>query len=152
MIRLDSGEQLLLSTRRHPLPALGRSAIGFLLTIAAALLILMLDLGGIGVACGLLLLAAATIRLGVDLLRYRRDVVAVTDRRLIHRSGILSISSSETAISRIGDILVEQGPLGRLLNYGDVEIVSGSESGVDRLSAIRGPEALAAALRSAGIR
>jgi membrane protein YdbS with pleckstrin-like domain len=152
MIRLDPQEQLLLSTRRHPLPALGRSGALFVGVILCGLLFLVVDPGGFGLVAGLALALLAALRFGLDLLRYRRDVVVVTDRRLIHRSGLLSISSSETAISRIGDILVEQGPLGRLFDYGDVEIVSGSESGVDRLSAIRGPEALAAALRSANMR
>lgn len=149
MIRLDPGEELLFSTRRHALPALGGSVTGAALGVLFALVALIADPAGTGLALAGLLFAGTAAWFGIAYLRYRRDVVVVTTRRLVHRSGLLSIASSETAIGRIGDILINQGMLGRALDYGDVEIVSGSESGVDLLRELRAPNELAAAIRRA---
>ena len=86
---------------------------------------------------------------GIRWLSWWRDLVFVTDRRLVHRWGIIMRQSSETAVDRIGDVRISQGPLGRAFDYGDLEIVAGSDLGVDRLVAIAHPEALSGALRLA---
>jgi membrane protein YdbS with pleckstrin-like domain len=151
MIRLDPGEELLFETRRHPLPALGSSVAGAVGTVLVALVALVADVGGAGLGAAGLLFVGAAAWLGIAYLRYRRDVVVVTTQRLVHRSGILSITSSETAITRIGDILIDQGLLPRTLGYGNVEIVSGTESGLDALRDVRDPHGLAAAIRRATI-
>jgi membrane protein YdbS with pleckstrin-like domain len=147
MIRLDPGEELLFSTRRHPLPALGGSTTVAALGVLLALVTLVADPAGTGLAVAGLLFAATAVWFGIAYLRYRRDIVVVTTRRLVHRSGLLAIKSSETAISRIGDILINQGVLGRALDYGDVKIVAGSESGIDLLHELRAPNELSSALR-----
>jgi hypothetical protein len=38
---------------------------------------------------------------------------------------------SDTLLEKINDIVTEQTALGRLLNYGDLKIVAGSDSGID---------------------
>jgi uncharacterized membrane protein YdbT with pleckstrin-like domain len=151
MIRLDPTERAILLVRRHPVAALGgaalRSSIGVIGAIA------LLAWGGatneLVVPLALLFLLIAGGAFTIEWYRWWRDIVIVTDRRLVHRWGIIIRRSSETAVERIGDVRIEQGVLGRLYDYGDVEIVAGSDLGVDRLSSIRSPERLAAALREA---
>jgi hypothetical protein len=46
-------------------------------------------------------------------------------------------------------VRISQGLLGRLLNYGDLEVVAGSDLGADRLRQLRDPERIAAAIRAA---
>lgn len=163
MIRLDPGEELLFLTRRHPLLALGAITAASLSLIAIFFLapvVLDFDIAAylLGTLLGFLpptpvasiiALGLTAAAFGVVYLAYRRDIVVVTTRRLVHRSGLLRVRSSETAISRIGDILIDQGVLGRALDYGDVKIVAGSESGVDLLLGLRAPNELASALRRA---
>lgn len=146
MITLDPGERGLLLTRRHPLPALGGVTLQLLITLSVALMITSLT--------GELLLGLPVVLVGALLFAIRwlswwRDLVFVTDRRLVHRWGIVMRQSSETAVDRIGDVRISQGPLGRAFDYGDLEIVAGSDLGVDRLVAIAHPEALSGALRLA---
>jgi hypothetical protein len=38
---------------------------------------------------------------------------------------------SDTLLEKINDIVTEQSALGQMLNFGDIQIISGSESGID---------------------
>jgi uncharacterized membrane protein YdbT with pleckstrin-like domain len=147
VIRLDPDEQLLIYARRHPAPALDGPASLFLLVAAGAIALALLVDGAVAIAA--LVVAVAAVPLAIAWLRWRNDVVFVTDRRLLHRWGIISRSSSETAIERIGDVRIEQGLLGRLLDYGDLEVVAGSDLGADRLRQLRYPERVSEAIRAA---
>jgi uncharacterized membrane protein YdbT with pleckstrin-like domain len=55
----------------------------------------------------------------------------ITSRRIIQISGMVNKRVSDTLLEKINDIVTEQSALGRLLGYGDVEIIAGSESGID---------------------
>lgn len=145
MIRLDPSEVVLIVARRHPAPALDRQIAIALLTLGGAVILALNDSLLIGAA----LVALGALPLLVAWIGWRRDIVVVTDRRLVHRFGIISTNSSETAIERIGDVRISQGLLGRLLDYGDLEVVAGSDLGADRLRELRGPERVAAAIRAA---
>lgn len=146
MITLDPGERGLLLTRRHPLPALGGATLQLLITLVVALAIAYFTEEPL-LSLPVVLLGA--LLFGIYWLSWRRDMVFVTDRRLVHRWGIIMRQSSETAVDRIGDVRISQGPLGRAFDYGDLEIVAGSDLGVDRLRAIARPEAISSALRHA---
>jgi hypothetical protein len=55
----------------------------------------------------------------------------ITDRRIIQISGMVQKRVSDTLLEKINDIVTEQTAMGRLLKYGDVEVIAGSDSGVD---------------------
>ncbi|MDY6878425.1 MAG: PH domain-containing protein [Chloroflexota bacterium] len=63
----------------------------------------------------------------------------VTTRRILQVTGTFSKRVSDTLLEKINDIVMEQSALGRLLNFGDVEIISGSESGIDVFRRIADP-------------
>ncbi|WP_170146029.1 PH domain-containing protein [Rhodoplanes elegans] len=73
---------------------------------------------------------------------YRRRVteIAVTDRRVIYRSGLFRRTTSEMPIDRIEKIDVDQGLVGQMLDFGNVS-VNGIACGIgaDRLKRIAGP-------------
>ena len=46
--------------------------------------------------------------------------MAVTDKRVVLRKGIISIDSDEIKNLKVEGIEVEQSVMGRILNYGDV--------------------------------
>lgn len=88
------------------------------------------------VAVGMILLARAW---------YRRRVteIAVTDRRVIYKSGFLHRSTSEMPLDRIERIDVDQGILGQMLDFGNVTVNGITSSiGADRLRRIRSPNQL----------
>lgn len=93
-------------------------------------------------------LALAFLAVGAALLArawYRRRLteIAVTDRRVIYKSGLLHRSTSEMPLDRIERIDVDQGVLGQMLDFGDIT-VNGivSSIGADRLNRIAAPNRL----------
>jgi len=63
----------------------------------------------------------------------------VTNRRLIQITGTFNKRVSDTLLEKINDIVMEQSALGRMLNFGDVEVISGSESGIDTFRRLTDP-------------
>lgn len=55
----------------------------------------------------------------------------ITDRRIIQVSGMVQKRVSDTLLEKINDIVTEQTAMGRLLKYGDVKVIAGSDSGAD---------------------
>jgi membrane protein YdbS with pleckstrin-like domain len=89
--------------------------------------------------------AMALLALGVVLLvrawfRRRFTEVAVTDRRVIYKAGLLRRQTIEMPLDRIERIEVGQSILGRLLSFGNVD-VNGVSSGIgaDKLRHIASP-------------
>lgn len=62
--------------------------------------------------------------------------LAITDRRVIAKFGLLSRKSIELNLSKIESIKVEQGIIGRIFNYGDIFIVGtgGSNEPIPRIA------------------
>jgi uncharacterized membrane protein YdbT with pleckstrin-like domain len=74
-----------------------------------------------GVAC----LLAAAIFFGAGLLRRRATEMAVTNKRVIVKSGFANRRTIELLLPRIESIAIEEPALGRVLGYGTV-IVRGT--------------------------
>ncbi|RAI45554.1 PH domain-containing protein [Rhodoplanes roseus] len=89
--------------------------------------------------------SAAVLALGIVLLlrawyRRRFTELAVTDRRVIYKAGLLRRSTSEMPLDRIEKIDVDQGILGQVLDFGTLT-VNGVSSRIDsdRLRRIAAP-------------
>lgn len=80
----------------------------------------------------LLLLGVVLLPVGVGLIfliwawvRYASTELAVTNKRVIAKTGLIERKTIEMFIAKVESIQVEQSVLGRLLNYGTV-VVSGT--------------------------
>jgi hypothetical protein len=56
----------------------------------------------------------------------------VTNRRVMQVEGIINKVSSDSALEKINDAVLKQGLFGRLLHFGDLDILTASESTVDQ--------------------
>jgi PH (Pleckstrin Homology) domain-containing protein/putative oligomerization/nucleic acid binding protein len=56
----------------------------------------------------------------------------VTNRRVMQVEGILNKVSSDSSLEKINDAVLKQGLLGRLLHFGDLDILTASENTVDQ--------------------
>jgi len=63
----------------------------------------------------------------------------ITNRRIIRVAGTFNKQVSDTLLEKVNDIMMEQSALGRLLRFGDIKIISGSESGIDVFRHIADP-------------
>ncbi len=94
----------------------------------------------------LLIGALGTILLLLPLATMIRDVLdwtnrqyIVTNRRVIQISGILNKNVTDSALAKVTDVKMEQSATGRLFNYGDIEILTASEFGVNLFQRIAEP-------------
>jgi uncharacterized membrane protein YdbT with pleckstrin-like domain len=67
--------------------------------------------------------------------------IAVTDRRIIQKSGFIARNTAEMNINQVERVEVSQSILGRILNYGTVRI-HGSGQGLEGLADVADPLAL----------
>jgi hypothetical protein len=95
---------------------------------------------------GLLLLLVPIGHFLVAWLVWRSRQVVVTNRRIIQIAGLLNKRVSDTLLEKINDIVTRQTATGRLLSYGDVEVISGSGLGADLFRRIGDPDGFKKAL------
>jgi hypothetical protein len=63
---------------------------------------------------------------------FNQDYV-VTNRRVMKVEGILKKRSADSSLEKINDAVLEQSVFGRMLGYGDLDILTANEQSVDRL-------------------
>ena len=73
-----------------------------------------------------------------DLLYYKFIEMAITNKRVVIRTGIMSTSSEELQWNKIESIEIRQGILGRILNYGDIYF-SGTGASFVRFADVQNP-------------
>jgi hypothetical protein len=135
---LADGEHVALRGRQHVLATLIEGRIPWVLFVLS-LVLLGLDLQmetGIGRDIfGWVGLALLVIGLGwlasIYMSWYAQDYL-VTNRRVIKVEGILSKRSADSSLEKINDAVLQQSLLGRMLGYGDLDIMTAAEESVDR--------------------
>jgi uncharacterized membrane protein YdbT with pleckstrin-like domain len=70
----------------------------------------------------------------------------VTDRRVVHKTGFINRHTFEIALDKIASVEVDQSIPGRLLNYGNVTIVSMGEVRPQPIKTIASPLAFRSAI------
>jgi uncharacterized membrane protein YdbT with pleckstrin-like domain len=74
-------------------------------------------------------------------IRRRTTEIAVTDRRVIYKTGLIATHTAEMNMDKIESVLVDQTMIGRLLNYGTVYF-RGTGEGLENLRYISSPISL----------
>jgi hypothetical protein len=135
---LADGEHVALRSRQHILATIIEGRVPWVLLILALVLIFLdlsltqgtiRDLFGL-LGLGLLLLALAW--LGSVYLTWLNQDYLVTNRRVIKVEGILSKRSADSSLEKINDAVLQQSVFGRMLGYGDLDIMTAAEESVDR--------------------
>ncbi len=97
-------------------------------------------------ASDLILLICVAISVAVlisgflDYLRWNNDQYLVTDRRVIQVRGLLNKRVTDSSLEKINDVELRQSLIGRMLNFGTVQILTASgEEGVNIMDRIAAP-------------
>ncbi len=149
---LGENEHILFITRQHWLFLFGE--ILSELVMAAVLgglvtLIWMFWLPDPLVPLGYLLLVLPAVSLLRDLLIWRNRQYVVTNWRVIQIAGVFNKEVSDSSLEKVNDVKLEQSFLGRLWDYGSIEILTASELGVSKFNKVGRPIRLKTAMLNA---
>lgn len=147
---LSDNEKIILVTRRHWLFLLGQIApeLALILLVLVAVSAAWITWTA-AAALGYLLLILPLISLGRDIWIWQSHKHVVTNRRVIHMEGVFSKNVTDSSLEKVNDVKMEQSALGRMFDYGDIEILTASEYGVNRFTRIAKPIDLKTAMLNA---
>jgi hypothetical protein len=140
---LASGERPIKREHQHWFILVANAAYGILaLVIAIGLLVISGNLGQ-GTARDLLGWAIVIIVVGGlgylawEALRWTNREFVVTTRRVLQMEGVVNKRVIDSSLEKINDAILTQSLFGRMFGYGDLEILTASESGISRLKKLR---------------
>lgn len=139
---LGEQEQVLFVTRQHWLVLTAEIASETVLAIALLVLVTLiwqLWVPDARIALGYLLLLLPLASLSRDVLTWSNRQYIVTNRRVIQVAGVLQKDVTDSSLEKVNDVKMSQTALGRMLDYGDVEILTASELGVNAFKQIGQP-------------
>ena len=143
---MGKNEQIVLTTRQHWITIIGSLLInGFFFLLLWGIGVALATLGAVILASWIPLVVVGLLslfplwRLVSDWMHWWNDIYVVTNRRIIQAEGIINKHVIDSSLEKINDVVLTQSMLGRMLGYGDVEILTGSEIGVNLLKRITEP-------------
>ncbi|HEX9675352.1 MAG TPA: PH domain-containing protein [Anaerolineales bacterium] len=137
---LGDNERIMLVTRQHWFLLVSAILLEVVLTIVvvAGVTIATATVGPLA-AIGYVLLIYTVGRGLYDYLTWRAVQYVVTNRRVVHLKGVVNKEVTDTSLEKVNDVKMEQSFFGRLFDYGDLEILTASETGIDRFRRIGAP-------------
>ena len=150
---LGENEEIVFVTRQHWLVLLGQILAKGVLALGLAILITLvwriwLPQSQV-VPLAYLLLLLPLLGLLWNGIIWTSQQYIVTDWRVIQISGVFSKEVTDSSLEKVNDVKLDQSFLGRLLDYGDLEILTASELGVNRFSHVGQPIRLKTAMLNA---
>jgi len=140
---MSEGERIIVERRQHWLVLVDRSKLAILgLVVALLIFIFRGNLGtdgiggGINFILGWVVLALVVYALVVFIYQYLHwvnDAFIVTSRRVIQSQGILNKKALDSSLEKINDAVLTENVFGRMFGFGDLEILTASDSGIDRM-------------------
>lgn len=139
---LGDNEKIILVTRQHWF-VFFRSIV-FELVFAAVILgvvtaVWVLFLPGLPIWLGYLLLVIPLIGLIQDYLTWWNKEYIITNLRVLQSAGIFNKNVTDSSLDKVNDVKLSQSFLGRIFGFGDVEILTASELGVNMFKTIGDP-------------
>jgi uncharacterized membrane protein YdbT with pleckstrin-like domain len=84
-----------------------------------------------------------------DVLDWTNHQFIITNHRVMQISGIFNKSVIDSSLDKVNDIKMDQSAFGRMFGYGDIEILTASELGVNLFKKIDNPVKFKSALINA---
>ena len=135
---LAEGERVALRGRQHILATIiqGRMAWAiFFASLALMVLNLQLEPSAVRDVLGwvdLVLLVVGLAWLAQIYVSWYAEDYVITNRRVMKVEGVLNKRSADSSLEKINDAVLEQSVFGRMLGYGDLDILTANEQSVDR--------------------
>lgn len=134
------GERVVFITRQHWITLLPI----ILADLVIAIVIIAFSVAGTLFApplplLGLLLLLIPLGHFLTRLIIWHNEQYIVTNRRVMEVKGVYKKYVSDSSLEKVNDVAMEQSALGRLLDYGDVRIITGADTGINLFRRIAHP-------------
>jgi hypothetical protein len=144
---LADGETISFRTRQHWLATIIDARYPWLIFLASVVLLFLSQNVGAGLGrdvLGPVTLAGFIVSLlwlAVVYWHWFSEEYLVTNRRVLKVEGIINKRSADSSLEKINDAVLEQNLIARLLNYGDLDILTAADVAVDRYRMLdRAPE------------
>jgi uncharacterized membrane protein YdbT with pleckstrin-like domain len=136
---LAKDEEILYRARQHWLAPISDSLKPFvLILLGLVLLFANLQVSPTGamatvwLAVSGIVLVVGLIWMGIIDLTWRAQEYIITSRRVLKIEGLLDKKSGDSSLDKINDAVLKQGLLARIFHFGDLEILTANEEGIDR--------------------
>jgi hypothetical protein len=142
---LASGEQPIRRDHQHWFVLLADAFYGFLAIVAAIVLFFLSQnlTGGIRDVMSIVvpvLLIGGLLYILWEALRWRNEEYIVTSRRVLRMEGVINKRVIDSSLEKINDAVLTQSIFGRMFGFGDLEILTASETGISILRMLRQPD------------
>ena len=142
---LASGERIVRNAHQHWFILVWRARWAVLgLVIALALTVvrainssatgLLWDILG---WAALVLVVLGILNLLWGILKFRAEEYVITTRRIIHAEGVVNKRATDSSLEKINDAVLVESVFGRMFGFGDLDVLTASESGIEKLRMLR---------------
>jgi uncharacterized membrane protein YdbT with pleckstrin-like domain len=94
---------------------------------------------GIVALVGFLVLLLPILSMIKDILEYASHQYIITNRRVMQITGVFNKNVIDSSLDKVNDVKMSQSFLGRIFDYGNIEILTASELGVNLFDRIENP-------------
>jgi hypothetical protein len=134
---LSRGEEVVFQSRQHWFAVLARTWAWIVIAILALAFVIYLSTGtepflndgidGFATIVAVLALIASLGFIGWVIWDWRNQEWLITTRRVVRAEGILNKSMSDSSLEKINDARLTQSWVGRIFNYGTLDILTAAE-------------------------
>jgi uncharacterized membrane protein YdbT with pleckstrin-like domain len=135
---LATNEKIVYRTKQHWMAPIFGTVTGVLILIGGIVLFgfqLTLPTDGfvgflrtVAFWASLVLVVVGLVRVGFSYILWWVEDYAVTNQKVVKVAGLLNKRTSGAALEKINDVVMEQGPLGRMLGYGTLKVATASDT------------------------
>lgn len=135
---LATNESIVYRTKQHWMAPIFGTVVGVLVLLGGAVLfVLQLTMGTVDFVGtlrdiafwgSLVLVVVGLAMVGYSYIQWWVEDYAVTNQKVVKVAGLLTKRTSGAALEKINDVVMEQGPLGRMLGYGTLKVATASDS------------------------
>jgi hypothetical protein len=139
---LASGEQLLRREHQHWFVVIADARYAIFAWLAAIVLLFLSGLAPDVLKAPLgwvivVLVVGGLLYLGWQILRWQNEEFVVTSRRVLKTEGVVNKRVIDSSLEKINDAILTESIFGRMFGFGDLEILTASESGISLLRMLR---------------
>ena len=143
---LGQNERILFTTRKHWFILASMIALEifmmmliFAIAFVATIWLIEEPLVWVAPVIGFVVLLLPVASMIHDILQWTNHQYIITNWRVIQISGFINKNITDSSLEKVNDVKMTQSAFGRIFNYGDIEILTASELGVNLFKRIDEP-------------